>query len=388
MRPLPMINGDLTPMEHGTLEHIQRLAQSSDASTLEGEEGLTLASEDIYPDAVVKVSRDQYSAFELKRMVEETKELQLAPPFQRLDVWKLDQKRELIESVLMGIPIPVVYVFENEAGLKQMVDGRQRITALIDYMNDNFALSKLKMLPQFNSRKFSQLPPIYKSKLERYQVLVYVIEPPTPERVKYDIFDRVNRGGTQLNNQEMRNALYSGPATQLLKTLSKSPAFQQATGQSIESARMRDQYIILRFLAFYRLRRGLIEFDYKSNIDDLLAFVMRDLNGRPTAVLEELEITFVHSMERCHAVLGDDAFRFSMTNVHRRPVNMALFETLAYLFTLIDPTDYVLDSLRQRITHLKQTFDAEGLFKTNVDSTNRVEERFSAIETLAEELRC
>ena len=94
--------------------------------SLESEAGLEPHSEEIYPDAVIKVSRDQYSTFEIKRMIEETEELILAPEFQRNSVWKIEQKRELIESLLMGIPIPVIYVFENEQGIKQMVDGRQR----------------------------------------------------------------------------------------------------------------------------------------------------------------------------------------------------------------------------------------------------------------------
>ncbi len=365
----------------------QNGAQDSDAA-LEGEEGFTLASEGVYPDAVVKVSRDQYSAFELKRMVEETKELQLAPAFQRHRVWKIAQQRELIESVLMGIPIPVVYVFENENGLKQMVDGRQRVTTLIDYMNDRFTLNKLKMLPDFDGKKFSQLPPIYRSKLERYQVLVYVIEPPTPERVKYDIFDRVNRGGTQLNNQEMRNALYSGPATELLQSLSESQAFQQATGGGIDRARMRDQYIILRFLAFHALREKRIAFDYKSNLDELLAHFMRDLNAQPPEVLNAIKKTFILAMERCHAVLGKDAFRFDMTNVNKRPINMALFETLTYLFVILDPSRCDHKQLKKGVTELKQTFDRDGYFKSNVDSSTRVDYRFGAIEELATEFSC
>ncbi|MFZ4440921.1 MAG: DUF262 domain-containing protein [Syntrophales bacterium] len=76
---------------------------------LEAEEGLSPDSGDVYPDATVKISRDQYSTFEIKRMAEETQDMMIAPPFQRGLVWKMDQKRELIESILMGIPMPAVY---------------------------------------------------------------------------------------------------------------------------------------------------------------------------------------------------------------------------------------------------------------------------------------
>jgi len=94
-----------------------------DKPELEAEEGFDSRSREVYPDAVVKISRDQYSVFEIKRMAEkEPVELIVAPEFQRREVWTLEQKRELIESVLMGIPLSVVYVFENENGLKSLPD--------------------------------------------------------------------------------------------------------------------------------------------------------------------------------------------------------------------------------------------------------------------------
>ncbi|NYS60331.1 DUF262 domain-containing protein [Halomonas salicampi] len=355
---------------------------------LEDEAGLEPHSEEIYPDAVIKVSRDQYSVFEVKRMIEETQELVLAPAFQRNNVWKNEQKRELIESLLMGIPIPVIYVFENEQGIKQMVDGRQRTSAIIDFMNGKFALENLGMLPGFNGYRFKDLPPLYRSKLERYQLLVYVIEPPTPERVKYDIFDRVNRGGTQLNNQEMRNALYAGPATQLLKSLSQLPSFKQATGKSIQPKRMRDQYVILRFLAFYLLRTGQIAFTYKSNLDELLAFAMRYLNQADTAKHQQLTQIFDTAMANAYETLGEDAFRFPIKNTHRRPINMALFESLAYFFALLTPRQVNDDMLAEHIGRLKSEFDVGDYFRNRVDGTTSVEYRFAHVERLKDSLAC
>lgn len=87
-----------------------------DKQELEGEDWLSFRSRDVYPDAVVKISCDQYSVFEIKRIAETAKELLIDPEFQRHAVWKIKQKRELIESVLMNISIPVVYVFEDETG--------------------------------------------------------------------------------------------------------------------------------------------------------------------------------------------------------------------------------------------------------------------------------
>lgn len=126
---------------------------------LESEAGLSACFEDVYPDATVKISRDQYSVFEIRRMIRDTGELILAPEFQRHLVWKPEQERELIESVLMGIPIPVFYVFEDMEGKKQVVDGRQRISAIVRYLDNAFFLDNLKMLPQFNKKRFTDRDP-------------------------------------------------------------------------------------------------------------------------------------------------------------------------------------------------------------------------------------
>ena len=358
-----------------------------DEPALEAEEGFDSRTREVYPDAVVKISRDQYSVFEIKRMAEkEPVELVVAPEFQRREVWTLEQKRELIESVLMGIPLPVVYVFENENGLKQVVDGRQRISTLISVLNNEFALTKLTILPQFNTKKFQDLEPIYQSKIERYQIAVYVIEPPTPERVKYDIFDRVNRGGTQLNSQEMRNALYCGPATRLVRELSELQEFKDATGDGIKSKRMRDQYLIVRFLAFYLLRQKMLSFTYKSNIDDLLAESMKYMNALSDNERTALKNAFIRSMRLCFKTLGGDAFRFAVQHLNRRPINMPLFETLAYFFAMLPADRCNPDMVREKINSLKIAFDSSGYFSSRVDSTKSVEFRFGKVEKLAGEL--
>lgn len=359
-----------------------------DEDVLEAEEGLDPSSTDVYPDVTVKISRDQYSAFEIKRMAEETKELMIAPPFQRKLVWNSEQKRELIESILMGIPLPVIYVFEDENGYKQVVDGRQRISTIISFMNNEFKLEKLKMLPSFNGKRFKDIKPLYRSKIERYQIPVYVIEPPTPERVKYDIFDRVNRGGTQLNNQEMRNALYSGESTKLLEQLSESNIFKQATNNGIKPKRMKDQYVILRFLAFYLLKTGKLQLHYKSNIDDLLAETMKQINKMQPEKITILKDVFIKAMQSSNKIMGPDAFRFSQKKINRRPVNMALFEALTFFFTQVDIDEIPAKLIQKKIEKLKIEFDDSGYFSSRVDSTTSVDYRFDAVSKLARELQC
>lgn len=355
---------------------------------LEGEEGLNSSVGEIYPDAVVRISKEQYSIFEIKRMIQGIKDIIIDPEFQRNNVWKLDQERELIESILMGIPIPVFYFFEDKKGNKQVVDGRQRLSAMVRFLDNRFSLNNLKMLPGFNGKKFAELDPVYQSKIERYQIFVYLIEPPTPERVKYDIFDRVNRGGTTLNNQEMRNAIYIGKSTALLKNLSESEIFKKATGKGIKAKRMKDQYIILRFFAFYLWKKKRLKSEYKSNIDDFLAEAMQHINGLTEPEILELESVFIDSMEKAYQILGEDAFRFNAHDTKKRPINMPLFEALTYFFASSDFTHLSNDMLKDRLDTLKEEFDKSGNFRSNVGSSSNVDDRFGKVEKLIGDIGC
>ncbi|EHL8739233.1 DUF262 domain-containing protein, partial [Campylobacter jejuni] len=212
---------------------------------LEGEDSLDINNDEnykqIYPLEKIRIEKGRMSFFEIKRR-QERGDIQISPEFQREDVWNYKQKSELIESVLMGIPIPVFYFFESKDTKIQVVDGRQRITTFIDFMNDKFDLKQVKIITDIIGKKFSDLNVIQQRKIEDYQIDTYTIQPPTPEQVKFNIFDRVNRGGTRLNNQEMRNALYQGNSTELINELSKEECFKKATAYSIKSNHMKDRY--------------------------------------------------------------------------------------------------------------------------------------------------
>ena len=231
---------------------------------IDGEESLCPNNESQGTYSVDKINIDvkYFSIFELKRKYDRTKkqgndeenyskinkknQIILDSEFQREVVWDRRQKSELIESVLMGLPIPVMYLFEDRYANLIVVDGRQRLTAFFEFLDNKFELSKLKILKDLSGKKFDDLKPVYQSKIEDYQLITQVIMPTTPDSIKFNIFDRVNRGGTALNNQEMRNALYQGNSTNLLNKLSRNDKFKIATNNSIKNKRMNDKYLILR----------------------------------------------------------------------------------------------------------------------------------------------
>jgi hypothetical protein len=344
----------------------------------------------VYP-AKVKISPDRFSLFELKRKSEsELKTVIMDPEFQRNYVWNAKQKSELIESILMGIPLPVLYFFQQKDGKFQVVDGRQRLTTVFQFMNNKFPLSGLEILKNENGKIFSKLDPLMQSTIEDYQVNVYTIQPPTPEKIKFDIFDRVNRSGTSLTHQEMRNALYQGKSTRMLKELAESNEFQTAIGRSIEHKRMKDRYIILRFLSFYmhfNKINGFEKIEYKSDIDDFLAKAMERINAFTENTIDELKTVFLRSMKLSYQIMGEDVFRFTKeSNGHRLPINMALFEVLAFFFSdkrLLNSNklDVIKDTINRQ---KKEFFDSD--FSKQVDSSTKVNARFETIIKLQKEL--
>lgn len=364
---------------------------------LEGEVLEDNSSDEVYP-AEVRVSRAQFSCSHVKVMVEKRHELEISPEFQRNNVWSNPQKSELVESILMGIPIPVIYLFEDRDGSKQIVDGKQRLTTIIDFQNDKFALNGLHVMPSFNSKRFSDLPPKMQGSFEDYQLSFYIIQPPTPERVKYDIFDRVNRGGTQLTHQEMREALYVGESTKLLKELRiENGSFLNATGNSISDKRKKDTYLILRSIAFmllwgYSDRVKKLNNDkvigYKSDIDDFLANTMIFLNKRADDnIRTEIKQKFLFSMDSVYEILGPDGFRFdNEEGAYRRPISMPLFETLTYVFSypIVNKNP---EKTRKIVNERKREWDKSGSFNgSNVDSMTKVVERKELIDEILKEL--
>lgn len=335
----------------------------------------------VYPIESIRIEKGRMSLYELKRR-KERGDVKIDPDFQREFVWDKKQKGELIESVLMGIPIPVFYFFENKEGEIQVVDGRQRISTFIDFIDDKFELTQLKIIKNIIGKKFSSLDSLQQRKIEDYQIDTYTIQPPTPEQVKFDIFDRVNRGGTRLNRQEMRNALYQGKSTELINELSKEECFKKATANSIKSNRMKDRYIILRFIGFYIYFSKVIgnnNIEYKGNIDEFLFEIMLFLNDiKDNELISNLKSMFKKVMGFAYGNYGEDIFRFDTKETKKRPLNMALFESLSYLFALC--IDNHKKPTKQDVDNLKQYFDKSKQFTNSIDSVTSVKHRFSEVD--------
>ena len=363
-----------------------------DAGTISYNTDSEVTTDAIYPARNIKIDRVQFSIFELKRRYDRGN-ICLDPDFQRNEVWSTRQKSELIESVVMGIPLPLIYLAETMEGKLVIVDGRQRLTTFFRYLDNEFAINGLKIMTELNSCRFRDLEndvnkSKYAAEIEDFQLVIQIIKYPTPDRVRFDIFDRVNRGGTPLNNQEMRNALYQGAATRLLNELAESEEFKAATGHSVSPLHMKDKYIILRALSFYLWKKQLLKKKngeivvYRSDIEEFLGYAMEYLNWVDEQSRVELKKLFFRVMERCYDRLGEDAFRIPTDSGRRRPVSMTLFESLFYFVALLEEEQIELPVGTER--HAVDEMLEDSVFLDaltyNVDSAVHVQNRFDTVE--------
>ncbi|GMB91580.1 DUF262 domain-containing protein [Helicobacter ailurogastricus] len=357
---------------------------------LEGEETLEIrTSKDNYPIKELRLAKDRVSVFDMKRRLDDPKRwrINLQPDFQRNPrVWKTKQRSELIESILIGIPLPVIYMIESEKlgsqePTRQVIDGLQRLTCIQDFLNEKFALRSLKILPNINEKKFLALEPFMQNRIEDYQLEVYTILPPVPDRVKFDVFDRLNRGGTQLNNQEMRNAIYCGRSTTFINSMCQLESFKQLMGEKL-SSRMKDRYLVLRFVAFYLLRTERLGDLKYTNMDDFLAEVMKWINQSKEETYEDVLGDFDQAMKDILVQSDDSIFRFKSKErkSQKRPINIALFECFVYLFVRAhqERKKIAIEALEQ----LKDEFEDSGTFASGVESPSNIEFRFAQVEEM------
>jgi hypothetical protein len=260
----------------------------------------------------------------------------LNPDFQRDFVW--DQKRQsrLVESVFMRIPLPVFYLAENVDGKLVVVDGLQRLSTFKRFFDGQLTLD----LPgsEVDGRVFRDLSPKLKNRFEDGQLTLYLVDPKVPESVRLDIFERVN-SGVPLTRQQMRNALYSGVATQLIRELARAPEFSAASGAALMTPKhvseMGDREAVNRWCAFTLLGWR----TYDGRYDDFLANALKQLNQLDGSLLKEKAEQFCRSMKINQAVFGKHAFRkHTGPTESRRPFNLALFDVFSVLLAPYDET--------------------------------------------------
>ncbi len=341
----------------------------------------------------IRVGTKQFSLRNILDLIDDG-DLELAPDFQRNTVWKPGQKSRLIESILLQIPLPAFYFAEDANGMMRVVDGLQRLSTVRSYVRGEpvgFALSGLEYLVNEDRKRFGELSPALQRRIHNAQIVVHVIDPTTPPGVKYDIFKRINTGGTPLNGQEIRHCMSKERSRNFLKRCAHSEEFIQATGGSLrDHIRMDDREVVLRYCAFSKLGvegyagRGRGSMDVFLEIATLM---LDDPEQITDSELETLYQKFCSAMLNCYTVFGNNAFRkwpFGVTRL--LPINRPLFESWSYALgqyrenDLMHRKEAIVERARNLMTNSREYNDA---ITSSTGGIAKVKLRFDAAEQAA-----
>ena len=237
----------------------------------------------------------------------EKKKMIANPDFQRSYVWddKPIIKSRLIESVLLDVPIPVIYTSETIDGKEEVIDGQQRVITFHGFKINKFVLKGLTILNELNGKRFEELPENLQDKFLNTGITIIKILLQSQKDIKFEVFVRLNRGSVKLSEQELRNCIYRGDFNKLLKELRENKDFLNLQGLEKPNIRMADAERILRFFAFCDNS----ERNYKSPLKKFLNDYMEKKKNISDSETEEKKKLFKKCVELCQQVFGDISFR-------------------------------------------------------------------------------
>ena len=335
----------------------------------------------------VRISQHMYSVYQVHHWIEKGV-LTLSPDFQRNMVWDIQRKSLLIESLMLKIPIPAFYFQEDINGDKLVIDGLQRLSTIYSYMEDSFRLKGLQYLENYNGYCYSQLPRKYKTRIEETQMAVNILDSKCHELVKFDVFRRVNTGGVPLNPQEIRNSMATPDTRSLLKQMSESEEFIKATRGRVKDIRMDAQELCLRFIAFWmRYDSHSGQLSHLMALTRMLDRTLLELNQKKKDYHLLLCALFKNSMEKCHALFGEEAFSKEDLNLI---INRPLFVSWSVVMATCTLDMETLQSRRNDAIELQHKYFGGGEYYNAITSSTatkkNMELQFEGVRRILEDL--
>jgi hypothetical protein len=317
--------------------------------------------------------------------------IDLQPDFQRRSgIWNETAQSRLIESLLLRIALPTIYVAEETDDSWTVVDGVQRLTTIVRFVKpeavglEPLVLRNLEYL-DYNGKTFEDLPGRMQTRVLETELSLLLIRKGTPEEARFNIFTRINTGGLPLTQQELRHALIPGSARDLLAKLAEAPYFLEATAGSVSPSRMAERELCLRFLAFWMTPP---ERYFTQDFDGFLRAAMHDINILTPPELADLESHFKRAMMSSTIVFREQAFRKQFKGSTRRyPINKALFEVQAVTLAQCTPVEILVlnqraDDVREKFRTLMDNPDFYDAISSGTGDADKVNYRFQSMKDL------
>lgn len=302
--------------------------------------------------------------------------IDLQPGFQRRAAWDDTRKSRLLESIIVGMPVPNIVLAENKAhrGRFIVIDGKQRLLAINNFCANDLILRGLDIRSDLNGKSYGTLPDDDREMLENSTLRSTVIKNWADEDFLYAIFFRLNSGSLPLSPQELRKALIGGNLLEEIESyLTVSPAFKRIFGLQLDK-RMRDSELVLRFIAY---DKGLSEYrgDFKKFLDAATKYFETDWDKKRVELegaLERMDL----ALETTFKVFGKDSFKKWLGTKYERVINRALFDCIVRFFS----EKTVSDAAVQNATLVRDVFHELCIDRDFLDAVEKTPKTVQATE--------
>ncbi len=296
------------------------------------------------------------------------------------NTWSDKERSSFIESIMANLPVQLIYLDGSKTPWT-IIDGLQRIISLHKFFQDEFALKGLEYFHgECEGLSFSSIPFYLKSRIESTNIVAYVVNPGTPDTVKFNIFKRINKIGKQRNREELRDAFYQDSLSGYIKELAESAEFLQATHKLVRKKGLADRELVCRYFAFNLLYPF---FETTESLDDFLDKGMDALLTLFEGDFEKKIVHFKTTMQRCYSLLKD--ITFININSSRKRINKNLFDAFSYAVARLSEDEYqrLLGQVELFNEKYRKLFEEDGFLsetKLKQNSKRAVIDRFQKME--------
>lgn len=375
-----------------------------DETDLEEDSGLALPVErrTIHTDPADAEVDSLYGRYKRGKLV-------VQPDFQRDFVWDRKRASRLIESAIMNIPIPIVYISEEPDNREYVIDGQQRLTSFFSFLDGrfpdggDFKLTGLDVYTELNGKSCNDLGDELQDAIRYFKLRTVTFKRGSDEELKFEIFERLNTGAVPLNDQELRNCIYRGPYNDLVRELAREPDFVYLLDLAKPDKRRKDEELVLRFLALFNAT-------YLNYRPPMKSFLNKEAAGRRNiseAEKAELRKAFRNACHITRSMFGRNAFKRFYRGTPEHPngrwepkkFNTSLYDVVLITFAKVDKNKAFakLDAIREALINL-MTENSEFIdsIELSTSSVQAVTKRFdlwraalgSVLEGDAREARC
>lgn len=319
-----------------------------------------------------------YNLESLSQLIDK-KVIDLAPKYQRRFRWDDIRKSKLIESFLMNVPVPPIFLNEDDFGKYSVIDGKQRLSAINEFISGKLHLVGLQVFRDLNGLNFYDLPIEFQNSLKiRATVRAIIILRQSDRDIKYEVFQRLNTGGVRLNAQEIRNSAFTGELNDKILELSELKVFHRMLGVKSKAKsriyqEMKDTELVLRFFSLKDVWEK-----YAGNLKRVMDIYLDTNKDIKKPEVKELERIFMETLEKVEIIFGSDgSFRrwLPSNNKWKQQVSAPLFD--AQMFACYNKNKAKLfENKSQILNDFKDLFTHDPTFISAIESSTANPDRF------------